>query len=202
MKAGHGAGCGSHTIAICALLGACSGHDKPPSTVVDACRMQSERPQWFAAMRRTEQQAGACRCRCSSPPSPANRASARRPADQAHRQRLLLARRAALQRLWLCAGDRRHLGRLPARHRPAPGRPQRLRRLLGLHRLVHELQQPGERRAAAATPTTSTSPTTRARPASPAAATATRPGCRRWRATSRPGRRSTSSSCRAARSVR
>jgi hypothetical protein len=39
---------------MCAMLSACSGHDRPPSSVIDACRMQSERPQWFRAMRQTE----------------------------------------------------------------------------------------------------------------------------------------------------
>lgn len=57
MKAGHGRG---RRLAILAFLGILSGcgHDKPPSTVADACRMQSERPQWFAAMRKTEQKWG------------------------------------------------------------------------------------------------------------------------------------------------
>jgi hypothetical protein len=54
MKAGQARGLGLALFAMVALLGACSGHDKPPSSVVDACRMQSERPQWFKAMRRTE----------------------------------------------------------------------------------------------------------------------------------------------------
>jgi hypothetical protein len=58
MKAGYDRGRRLATIAVCALLGACSGHDKPPSTVADACRMQSERPQWFAAMRKTEDKWG------------------------------------------------------------------------------------------------------------------------------------------------
>lgn len=39
------------------LLSAC-GKEKPPSTTVDACRMQQERPQWFNAMRKTEQKWG------------------------------------------------------------------------------------------------------------------------------------------------
>jgi hypothetical protein len=39
---------------MCAMLSACSGHDGPPSSVIDACRMQNERPQWFRAMRQTE----------------------------------------------------------------------------------------------------------------------------------------------------
>jgi hypothetical protein len=54
MKAGQARGLRLASFAICALLGACSGHEKPPSTVVDACRMQTERPSWFKAMRRTE----------------------------------------------------------------------------------------------------------------------------------------------------
>jgi hypothetical protein len=40
------------------VLSACSGGDAPPSTVVDACRMQSERPHWFRAMKRTEDKWG------------------------------------------------------------------------------------------------------------------------------------------------
>jgi hypothetical protein len=35
-------------------LASCGGTDKPPSTVIDACRMQTERPHWFKAMKRTE----------------------------------------------------------------------------------------------------------------------------------------------------
>ncbi len=41
-------------LAAFALFAACSGGDKPPSTVADACRMQNERPHWFKAMKRTE----------------------------------------------------------------------------------------------------------------------------------------------------
>ena len=54
MKAGQARGLALAVIAIFGFLGACSGGEKPPSTVVDACRMQSERPQWFQAMKRTE----------------------------------------------------------------------------------------------------------------------------------------------------
>ena len=36
------------------LLTACSGTEKPPTTVLDACRMKTERPHWFRAMRETE----------------------------------------------------------------------------------------------------------------------------------------------------
>jgi len=36
------------------MLSSCAGSDKPPSTVADACRMQTERPHWFKAMKRTE----------------------------------------------------------------------------------------------------------------------------------------------------
>ncbi len=36
------------------LLSSCAGGDKPPSTTLDACRMQSERPHWFRAMKKTE----------------------------------------------------------------------------------------------------------------------------------------------------
>lgn len=41
-------------LGICALVAGCGGTEKPPSTVVDACRMQTERPHWFRAMRETE----------------------------------------------------------------------------------------------------------------------------------------------------
>ena len=58
MKAGQARGLRSHLSLWLRLLGACSGRDKPPSTVVDACRMQSERPQWFQAMKRTEEKWG------------------------------------------------------------------------------------------------------------------------------------------------
>lgn len=54
MKAGFGRGRQLAILAMCGLLFACSGQREPPSTTMDACRMQSERPQWFAAMRRTE----------------------------------------------------------------------------------------------------------------------------------------------------
>jgi hypothetical protein len=54
MKAGNGRGRRFVLIAALAIHSACSGHQKPPSTTVDACRMQSERPEWFKAMRRTE----------------------------------------------------------------------------------------------------------------------------------------------------
>ena len=54
MKAGRFRGRQLALFAMLALVGACSGHDRPPSTVVDACRMQSERPHWFRAMKRTE----------------------------------------------------------------------------------------------------------------------------------------------------
>ena len=40
------------------LLSACGGGEKPPSTVLDACRMQSERPHWFRAMYQTERRWG------------------------------------------------------------------------------------------------------------------------------------------------
>jgi len=39
---------------IFVVLCACSGGEPPPTTVVDACRMRSERPHWFKAMERTE----------------------------------------------------------------------------------------------------------------------------------------------------
>lgn len=58
MKAGNGRGRRFALIAVLAILSGCSGHQKPPSTTVDACRMQAERPEWFKAMRRTEQRWG------------------------------------------------------------------------------------------------------------------------------------------------
>ena len=54
MKAGFGRGRQLAILAMCGFLFACSGAQEPPSTTMDACRMESERPQWFAAMRRTE----------------------------------------------------------------------------------------------------------------------------------------------------
>lgn len=39
------------------LLAGCGG-EAPPSTTVDACRMATERPEWFRAMARTEKQWG------------------------------------------------------------------------------------------------------------------------------------------------
>ncbi|MER2508035.1 lytic transglycosylase [Amaricoccus sp.] len=41
-------------LAAFVLLSSCGGGEKPPSTVTDACRMQTERPHWFKAMSRTE----------------------------------------------------------------------------------------------------------------------------------------------------
>jgi hypothetical protein len=40
--------------AVIAVSSCSTGREKPPSTVVDACRMQAERPHWFRAMRQTE----------------------------------------------------------------------------------------------------------------------------------------------------
>lgn len=40
------------------VTSACGGNNKPPSTVLDACRIKSERPQWYKAMQRTEQRWG------------------------------------------------------------------------------------------------------------------------------------------------
>ncbi len=45
-------------IAAVMFIASCAGGDKPPSTVLDACRMQAERPHWFKAMKRTEQKWG------------------------------------------------------------------------------------------------------------------------------------------------
>lgn len=39
-------------------VASCAGTEKPPSTVSDACRMQTERPHWFKAMKRTEEKWG------------------------------------------------------------------------------------------------------------------------------------------------
>jgi hypothetical protein len=58
MKAGHGRERRLALFACIGLLLAACGHEKPPSTVVDACRMQTERPKWFDAMRRTEAKYG------------------------------------------------------------------------------------------------------------------------------------------------
>lgn len=41
-------------LGVFTLMTACGGTEKPPSTVVDACRMKTERPHWFQAMRETE----------------------------------------------------------------------------------------------------------------------------------------------------
>jgi hypothetical protein len=41
-------------LAVIAAVSACSGGDKPPTTTADACRMQTERPHWFKAMKRSE----------------------------------------------------------------------------------------------------------------------------------------------------
>lgn len=41
-------------IAAIAVLSSCSGHDKPPTTVADACQMQHERPHWFEAMNESQ----------------------------------------------------------------------------------------------------------------------------------------------------
>ena len=57
MKAG-GRGRQLALIILCGFVTACSGHQHPPSTMSDACRMQSERPQWFQAMRKTEDKWG------------------------------------------------------------------------------------------------------------------------------------------------
>lgn len=45
-------------LALVLLTSSCAGTDRPPSTTVDACRMQSERPHWFKAMKRTEEKWG------------------------------------------------------------------------------------------------------------------------------------------------
>ena len=57
MKAG-GRGRQLALIILCGFVTACSGNQHPPSTMSDACRMQSERPQWFQAMRKTEDKWG------------------------------------------------------------------------------------------------------------------------------------------------
>ena len=148
MKAGHGCGRRLALIAFVAILTAC-GHDKPPTTVADACRMQSERPQWFAAMRKTEAKYGV--------PVSVQLATIARElsfvADARPTRRIgsgFFSREVprssaygyaqALDGTW---DDYR------ARHRAARRRPRRLLRLLGLHRLVHERRHAGERHAAA-----------------------------------------------------
>jgi len=40
------------------LLSACAGGEKPPANIADACRMQTERPHWFRAMKRSEDKWG------------------------------------------------------------------------------------------------------------------------------------------------
>ncbi|MEM8569709.1 MAG: hypothetical protein AAGG56_02270 [Pseudomonadota bacterium] len=45
-------------IGVVLMLAACGGSNKPPTTVVDACRMKSERPHWFRAMEKTERKYG------------------------------------------------------------------------------------------------------------------------------------------------
>lgn len=58
MQAGKGWGRPIALLALCAVLTACGGPESPPSTVIDACRMQQEKPGWFAAMRKTEDKWG------------------------------------------------------------------------------------------------------------------------------------------------
>lgn len=58
MTAGKGWGRPLALLALCAILSSCGGTEAPPSTVVDACRMQEEKPGWFAAMRKTEDKWG------------------------------------------------------------------------------------------------------------------------------------------------
>lgn len=58
MKAGQRRGLRLALITCLGLFLTACGHEKPPSTTVDACRMQTERPKWFEAMRRTEAKYG------------------------------------------------------------------------------------------------------------------------------------------------
>lgn len=58
MTAGKGRGRPLALLIICAILSACGGPEAPPTTVADACRMQEEKPRWFAAMRNTEEKWG------------------------------------------------------------------------------------------------------------------------------------------------
>lgn len=58
MKAGSGRGRRLALLVLAGVILAACGHEKPPSTTVDACRMQTERPKWFEAMRRTEAKYG------------------------------------------------------------------------------------------------------------------------------------------------
>ncbi len=45
-------------VGLVLAMSACGGSKNPPSTVMDACRMKSERPHWFRAMERTERKYG------------------------------------------------------------------------------------------------------------------------------------------------
>jgi hypothetical protein len=45
-------------LAAAIAVSSCAGNERPPTTVVDACRMQVERPHWFRAMKATEQKYG------------------------------------------------------------------------------------------------------------------------------------------------
>lgn len=45
-------------IAAAVAVASCAGTERPPSSAADACRMQTERPHWFKAMKQTEQKWG------------------------------------------------------------------------------------------------------------------------------------------------
>jgi hypothetical protein len=45
-------------LAAAIAVSSCAGFEPPPTTVVDACRMQAERPHWFRAMKQTERKYG------------------------------------------------------------------------------------------------------------------------------------------------
>ena len=143
MKAGHGRGRQLALIAICGLLSACSGHEKPPSTVADACRMQTERPQWFAAMRKTEEKWGV--------PVSVQLATIARESSFRHdaqpTKRIgsgLFSREVPRSSAY---GYAQAIDGTWDDYRKATGRrrrrPRRLRRFLRLHRLVHERRPPG-----------------------------------------------------------
>jgi hypothetical protein len=45
-------------VSLVLMASACGGSNKPPTTVMDACRMKTERPHWFRAMEKTERKYG------------------------------------------------------------------------------------------------------------------------------------------------
>lgn len=45
-------------LAAILVVSSCSGPEKPPSNVADACQMRTERPHWFEAMNKSQQRWG------------------------------------------------------------------------------------------------------------------------------------------------